>query len=320
MYLGDDGLLHQSSTSSQKWKVTLVEALVPAESKPERATNGYAPPLPIGAPRVSLNAKRKSTPGPDGNGTLIREGNGRVWTSLQSALAFIMVDEQFAEEVASSSGPLWLDFDFRLQQRVPSPLPLKSGRRSPSEAWIILRGYIADQRVEARGVPVERSAFGAVDNPGEPSLLPPEAADQLVLWDEPNGEIWLAPQGQAHLGGCGRFWKMVTVNWLELHQAESADHRANTALHCNRQRVGNAVRVGARRRERKTGPRTKKKQSAIQAMLKEDATALSKMSKKELAHKYQHIAGETTVYEAREAALEILQNPDELRQISPKDK
>ena len=83
---------------------------------------------------------------------------GRDWRSLQSALARIMVAaDDFADEVANSKGPLWLEFELRLAFRATAVDRYLSGSEGPV--------------------------------PQVPSALPPEVADHLVLWDLQNGKI-----------------------------------------------------------------------------------------------------------------------------------
>ena len=60
---------------------------------------------------------------------------GRDWRSLQSALARIMVAaDDFADEVANSKGPLWLEFELRLAFRRIEGQSLQLLYKGPKDA------------------------------------------------------------------------------------------------------------------------------------------------------------------------------------------
>jgi hypothetical protein len=110
-------------------------------------------------------------------------------------------------------------------KKIALDLTVRLGRSvDVNKHWQLLGGLI-DDGVRASGTAVDHWVKGPLCKTEEhlPGMLPIGAAEDLVLWDDNNGETWLAPHNRLLLGGGGRFWKRVRIHRLDLMAALGHD-------------------------------------------------------------------------------------------------
>lgn len=144
------------------------------------------------------------------------KSNTRSWRHLRAALAYLMTrDEAFAEEVELDEGANQ-NIELDLQIRRAMGQETSEGPSTAHAAWLLLRGYVSDGKVKARGIAIDRRGNGPsfVETKHSPAPLPPYEAEHSVLCDGAEDETWLSceegPFGQ------GRYWRSVTVSWTDL--------------------------------------------------------------------------------------------------------